>query len=105
MRYLPGIYLDRSIDSYFFVMGLLKTALFFLEDYMDVALPDKKHCKTRYISDQLWECLVESSLVCPYNINLGAEYFCLHRNCKDYEDAGKKLVITAYADKGDYHEC
>ena len=71
-------------------MGLLKTALFFQEDRMSVTLPDTKHCKTRYISDLLWECLVEDSLVCPFNINLGAEYFCLHRDCEEYEGAGMK---------------
>lgn len=58
---------------------------------MSVTLPNKKHCKTRYISDELWECLVEDSLICPFNINLGAEYFCLHRDGEEYEDDGKKL--------------
>jgi len=57
---------------------------------MDATLPDKKQCKTRYLTDELWECLVENSLVCPFNINSGAEYFCLHHDSKEYADAGKE---------------
>jgi hypothetical protein len=59
-------------------MGLLKTALFFWKIFMSVTLPEL-------------ECLVESSLGCPYNINLEAEYFCLHLGSEEDEDAGKKL--------------
>lgn len=47
---------------------------------MHIPLPDKNQCKTRYLYDQLWECHVEDSLVCPFCMDLGSEYFCLHHD-------------------------
>lgn len=51
-------------------------------------LPDPNVCRTRIQSHELWECLVENALTCPYNINIGAECYCFHFNNRHYEAYG-----------------
>jgi len=58
--------------------------------YMELIQPDYKQCKTHNRSDHLWDCLVDISLLCPFNIDLGTESLCLHYDCDKYEDAGEK---------------
>jgi hypothetical protein len=52
--------------------------------------PDPIICRTRIQSYELWECMVENAITCPYNINIGAEYYCFHRDKSDYDTDQKK---------------
>ena len=49
-------------------------------------LPDLKTCRTRPSDGELWECLVEKAKSCPFNLNLGAEYYCLHKDCTSFAE-------------------
>ena len=49
-------------------------------------LPDRKTCRTRPSDSELWECLVEKAKSCPFNLNLGAEYYCLHKDCNTFAE-------------------
>ncbi len=47
---------------------------------MNVFIPDNSRCKTRCLSEKLWKCLVEDPEVCPFCLDVGIEYCCLHQN-------------------------
>lgn len=49
-------------------------------------LPDRRTCITRPTDSELWECLVEKAKSCPFNLNLGAEYYCLHKDSGSFAE-------------------
>jgi hypothetical protein len=45
---------------------------------MTASLPDPGICMVRNHVDDIWECLVEQTLYCPYRLAFGYSLFCRH---------------------------
>lgn len=46
---------------------------------------DHKNCRTRPKMDDLWECLVNEALTCPYLIPYGTKRYCIHKDHITFE--------------------
>lgn len=57
------------------------------------SLPDRDKCKTKPIYDDLWFCVTIGASRCPYVIGVGSEYYCDHRERRNFvtiDQSGEK---------------
>lgn len=48
-------------------------------------LPDCTICRTRHRFGNLWECLVDDPLYCPYMLEFGCKNYCRHHRCSNFD--------------------
>ena len=45
---------------------------------------DHNYCRTRNMSNNLWECLTYKGIHCEYRIHSGTEQYCSHNDCASF---------------------
>ena len=59
-------------------------------------LPDPAICKTRCVSNNVWECLVADPVLCPFLSRFGHGYYCNYSDRRGFEnkDRPKKKPLN-----------